>query len=83
MANEEPDSNPKSQTAPPTAADRIGLCQRCGHVRIQSTKRGSVFYRCGLADEDDSYLRYPALPLRQCRGFELETVSAARTPTNR
>ena len=72
MANEEPDQKAASGSDQPGLEARIGLCARCRWVRVQPTKRGSVFYRCARADQDDSYLRYPALPVRQCRGFEPE-----------
>ena len=74
MANEETDKQVASRSAGPTPNAGIGLCARCRRVRVQSTKRGSVFYRCALADENDAYPRYPPLPVRQCRGFEPETI---------
>ena len=73
MTNEETDRHVTSRSAEPGLEERIGLCARCCQVRIQSTKRGSRFYRCALADENDAYLRYPPLPVRQCDGFEPET----------
>ena len=75
MANEEPDPVVASGSSRRTSLDAsIGLCARCCRVRVQSTKRGGIFYRCARADENDAYLRYPPLPVRQCRGFEPETV---------
>ena len=52
--------------------DALGLCARCRHVRAQGTRRGSVFYRCARADEDERFLRYPPLPVLRCPGFETE-----------
>lgn len=49
-----------------------GLCGRCLHVRRQGNARGSVFLRCGRADEDPRFPRYPPLPVRECAGFEPE-----------
>jgi hypothetical protein len=51
------------------AAATVGLCLECRHVRPVKTNRGSVFYRCGLAETDPSFLRYPPLPVRSCRGY--------------
>lgn len=45
-----------------------GLCAACEHLRLLSSKR-SVFVRCGLADSDPAFVRYPPLPVRLCRGF--------------
>jgi hypothetical protein len=48
----------------------VGLCARCRHARRQSTRRGSTFWRCGLAETDPRFERYPRLPVRACPGFE-------------
>lgn len=32
--------------------------------------RGSVFYQCRLALTDPRFVKYPALPVVACRGFE-------------
>ena len=47
-----------------------GLCGRCRHVRSQPSAKGSVFLRCGLADERPDFPRYPPLPVIECTGFE-------------
>ncbi len=36
----------------------------------QETKRGAVFFRCARADQEESFARYPAIPVLQCDGFE-------------
>jgi hypothetical protein len=52
-------------------ADRVvGLCARCRHARVQTTARGSTFWRCLLAETDRRFVRYPTLPVRACPGFE-------------
>jgi len=33
-------------------------------------RRGSTFYRCGRADWDERFPRYPALPVLECNGYE-------------
>ena len=61
-----------NEHANPTLDPSIGLCSVCDHVIRQETKRGAVFYRCGRADEDPSFRRYPPIPVGQCPGFELD-----------
>lgn len=46
-----------------------GLCADCRHLRLIESAR-SVFVRCGLADEDPSFRRYPPLPVRRCQGHD-------------
>lgn len=50
--------------------ERVGLCVDCRFLLEQGTKRGAVFFRCARADEDDTFGRYPALPVLHCRGHE-------------
>lgn len=45
-----------------------GLCASCEHLRLVASSR-SVFVRCGLADVDPAFLRYPPLPVIACRGY--------------
>jgi hypothetical protein len=45
-----------------------GLCAGCVHLRLLASPR-SVFVRCGLADSDPAYPRYPPLPVLRCAGF--------------
>jgi hypothetical protein len=52
-----------------------GLCERCVHARLLASPR-SVFLRCGLAETDPRFPRYPPLPVLRCAGFE----PAAPTP---
>jgi hypothetical protein len=69
----------------PSSGDRsaelartVGLCARCRHAARQETARGSVFWRCRLAETDARFVRYPRLPVVTCPGFE--TNSAPRDP---
>jgi hypothetical protein len=48
----------------------VGLCARCHHARVQTTARGSTFWRCGRAESDPRFVRYPTLPVRVCPGFD-------------
>ena len=50
--------------------DSVGLCANCRFMREQGTKRGAVFFRCARADEDETFKRYPPIPVLRCRGFE-------------
>lgn len=45
-----------------------GLCATCAHLRLAASAR-SVFVRCGLADRDPRYLKYPPLPVVGCPGW--------------
>ena len=46
-----------------------GLCASCEHLRVLASRR-SVFVRCGLADSDPRFPRYPALPVTACAGYQ-------------
>jgi hypothetical protein len=48
----------------------IGLCATCEHMRRVESDRGSVFYRCALADTDPRFAKYPRLPVLRCDGFQ-------------
>lgn len=54
----------------PVIDDSIGLCLSCRWMQVVTTRRGSTFYRCGRADTDPRFPRYPALPMLQCVGYE-------------
>jgi len=45
-----------------------GLCRSCAHLRLAASAR-SVFVRCGLADSDPAFARYPPLPVLLCPGY--------------
>ncbi len=47
----------------------IGLCGTCEHMRRVESDRGSVFYRCALADTDLRFPKYPRLPVMICDGY--------------
>lgn len=47
-----------------------GLCATCEHLRILASRR-SVFVRCGLAEADPRFARYPALPVVRCGGYRV------------
>ncbi len=47
-----------------------GLCGSCRLARLVTSDRGTVFWRCGLADADPRYAKYPRLPVMACEGWE-------------
>jgi uncharacterized protein (TIGR00290 family) len=47
-----------------------GLCASCRWSRRVRNRRGSVFVRCGRADSDPRFARYPRLPVRACAGHD-------------
>ena len=53
-----------------TDAADPGLCATCRWMRTVTTRRGSVFYRCALADTDPRFVRYPPQPVLTCSGYE-------------
>lgn len=53
----------------------VGLCATCEHVRVVRSDRGSVFYRCALAERRPDLPKYPRLPMIRCDGW---TPSVAR-----
>ena len=50
-------------------AGSAGLCERCVHVQIVTSTRGSRFYLCRLSFTDPHFPRYPPLPVLACAGF--------------
>lgn len=62
MRQESRDDLLKKLPAPP------GLCAACEHLRLVASSR-SVFVRCGLAETDPRFPRYPPLPVVACGGY--------------
>ena len=48
-----------------------GLCGACRHGRQTGNLRGSSFWLCERSKTDSRFVRYPALPVLACPGFEL------------
>lgn len=58
-----------------------GLCERCRHVEVVRSSRGSTFYLCRLSFTDPRFARYPAIPVLACGGFrDNENVESAGDP---
>ena len=51
-----------------------GLCATCEHLRLAASAR-SVFVRCGLAETDPRFPRYPPLPVVACLGYRLHLAA--------
>jgi hypothetical protein len=49
------------------------------HARIVTGAR-SRFLRCGLADSDERFPRYPPLPVLRCAGFTRISSNAGDPP---
>jgi len=47
-----------------------GLCDSCAYQRLVPNTRGSQFSLCERSRVDQSYPRYPRLPVRACPGHE-------------
>jgi propionyl-CoA synthetase len=47
-----------------------GLCRDCRHAKVNQTRRGTAYLRCGRSAWDDRLVRYPRLPVLDCVGFD-------------
>gem|GEM_PF-2384534 len=45
------------------------ICNTCRHVHVVVSGKGSRFLRCGLAEQDKRFPKYPPQPVGQCVGF--------------
>ncbi len=61
---------------------RVGLCSTCIHVRRVGNRRGSLFYRCALAEHDARFAKYPRLPVMNCIGYEPDVDSGGQALGN-
>jgi len=46
------------------------LCERCRHVRVIQSAKGSVFLFCRRSASEPEYPKYPPQPVVDCRGFQ-------------
>ena len=60
----------------PVSAPPAGLCDACRHQRVVGNTRGSRFSLCERSRTDESYPRYPRVPVRECEGFEPREAKA-------
>ncbi len=47
----------------------VGQCVDCLHARRLTSRKGSDFYRCQKANQDDRLMDYPPLPVQSCPAF--------------
>ncbi|HEX2096904.1 MAG TPA: hypothetical protein VHF50_05985 [Solirubrobacterales bacterium] len=47
-----------------------GLCDRCRHQKLVRNTRGSTFSLCLRSRTDESYPRYPRIPVVECAGYD-------------
>ena len=63
------DDRPHDGQAQAGITGLAGLCERCRHMRLITSARGSRFYLCQLSFTDPRFPRYPPLPVTSCAGF--------------
>lgn len=51
----------------------LSLCERCRHMRVIESGRGSRFLLCQLSQQIPSWPKYPPQPLLRCSRFEPPT----------
>jgi len=49
---------------------RAGLCSDCRYKRLVQSDRGTKFYLCNRSTVDNSFPKYPRLPVTECSGYE-------------
>lgn len=49
---------------------QVGLCCQCRYVRVLGNDRGSQFYQCRRSQDDETFRKYPALPMWNCSGYQ-------------
>ena len=59
---------------------RAGLCANCRFMRRIHSDRGAIFFLCERSATDQSFPKYPRLPVLQCRGYEQLETNANRRP---
>ena len=55
---------------------RVGLCSICRMAQRVTSARGSIFFLCRRSEQDARFVRYPRLPVADCRGFDNEMPPA-------
>jgi hypothetical protein len=48
----------------------VGQCKACEYGREITSSHRSTFWRCDRSLTDPSFLKYPRLPVLNCRGYE-------------
>ncbi len=61
---------------------KVGLCSICKRASILASAKGFSYWRCGRADSDAAFRRYPTLPVEDCAGFELGSPQTRNLPAD-
>ncbi len=48
----------------------IGLCAACKYMQVINSAKGSTFFRCMYSKIDETFLKYPQLPVFACSGYQ-------------
>jgi hypothetical protein len=57
---------------------QTGLCTDCQHTREIVSGKGSRFFYCRRSETDARYVKYPALPVLRCTGYEVRPTDPAQ-----
>jgi len=55
---------------PQSRKSGAGLCDTCEYQQLVRNTRGSTFSLCRRSREDETYPRYPRLPVLSCPGYQ-------------
>ncbi len=61
---------------------KVGLCSNCKRASILTSAKGFSYWRCGRADSDAAFRRYPTLPVEDCAGFEFGSPQTRNLPAD-
>jgi hypothetical protein len=53
----------------------VGLCADCRYAQQIESGRGSMFYRCERSASDQTFQKYPRLPVIQCSGHQVNNLA--------
>lgn len=54
--------------------EQVGLCVICRFMRVINNARGSAYFLCERSKTDAQFVKYPALPVIVCEGYEKKDV---------
>ena len=59
-----------------------GLCASCIHQKLIGNTRGSTFSMClRHRSEPERFPKYPPLPVRECTGYEPQSMTSGGAST--
>ncbi len=53
----------------------VGLCADCRYAQQIESERGSMFYLCERSASDQTFPKYPRLPVIQCSGHQVNNLA--------